>query len=213
MVNKRDMFINGKKYEVEDLENYVKNPDAYIAGYTAIDIGQQFIYPVIPSTSNEPGICIRPNSPILYVTDPPEEDAEQYRREKMIDYSESGTFKEFIEKQEMVRELEKDILSSPDNIYVPPEDENDSAAMKALKKAIIDKHIDLDKYEPRFGSNYSNDKRIFNKNNISLQMLIRMCNATDIKASLTLEDQNEDVANPMGSVITVELTSGGNESE
>lgn len=213
MVNKRDMFINGKKYEVEDLENYVKNPDAYISGYTAIDIGQEYIYPVISSTSTDPGIYVKPNAPILYVKNPNEEDAEQYKREHIIDYNESKTFKEFIQTQEMVRDLEKDILTSPDNIYVPPEDENDSAAMKALKKAITDKHIDLDKYEPRFGSNYSNDKRIFNKNNISLQMLVRMCNATDIKASLTLEDQNENVANPMGSVITVELTSKNNESE
>lgn len=213
MVNKRDIFINGKKYEVEDLENYVKNPDAYINGFTAIDIGQQYIYPIIHSNSTSPGIYIKPNSPILYAVDPPEDEAEQYRRENMIDYNKADSFKEFIETQTMVRELEKDILTSPDNIYVPPEDENDSPAMKALKQAITDKHIDLDKYEPRFGSNYSNDKRIFNKNNISMQMLVRMCNATDIKASLTLEDQSEDVANPMGSVITVELTSKNNESE
>ena len=211
MVNKRDIFINGKKYEVEDIENYVKSPDAYISGYTALDVGQQFIYPIIPNNSTAPGIHVKPNCPILYVTDPPEEDKDQYDRSNIIDYNKADTFKDFIETQNMVRELEKDILTSPDNIYVPPEDENDSPAMKALKKAITDKHIDLDKYETRFGSNYSNDKRIFNKNNISMQMLVRMCNATDIKASLTLEDQNPDVANPMGSTITVELTSGNNE--
>ena len=113
----------------------------------------------------------------------------------------------------MVKELERDILTSPDNIYVPPEDKNDSPAMKALKEAVIDKKIDLDKYEPRFGSNYNNDKRIFNKQNISLPMLVRMCNALDIKATLTLEDQNSDVPNPMNTSISVEVTSANNDVE
>ena len=83
--------------------------------------------------------------------------------------------------------------------------------MKALKEAVTDKHIDLDKYEPRFGSNYNNDKRIFNKPNISLAMLVRMCNALDIKATLTLEDQQmpdgAETPNPIGRTISVELTS------
>ena len=41
-------------------------------------------------------------------------------------------------------------------------------------------------------------------------MLVRMCNALDIKATLTLEDQlndNGEVPNPMDNVISVELTS------
>lgn len=216
MVNKREIMINGRLYEIATLDDYSKNPDAYLNGYTAIDIGQQRVYPVIPTTSPNPGIMFRPSSPFSYVRDPDPDD-HQYDRENIIDFTDVKSYKEFIEKQNMVRELEKDILTTPDNVYVPPEDVNDTPAMKALKEAVKDKHIDLDKYEPRFGSNYNNDKRIFNKPNISLPMLVRMCNALDIKATLTLEDQAMDdgseTPNPIGKTITVELTSTQSNSD
>ena len=48
-------------------------------------------------------------------------------------------------------------------------------------------------------------------------MIVRIANALDIKASLTLEDQTTDsgdtVPNPMGNSITVELTSKQNFDE
>ena len=216
MVGKKEILINGRLYEVVSISEYTSNPDAYLAGYTAIDIGQDKIYPVIPSTSQQPGIYFRNKSPFGYVREPAEGDT-QYLRNNLIDFSDVKSYKEFIEKQNMVRELEKDILTTPDNVYVPPEDVNDTPAMKALKEAVKDKHIDLDKYEPRFGSNYNNDKRIFNKPNISLPMLVRMCNALDIKATLTLEDQSmedgSETPNPIGKTITVELTHAQSNSD
>lgn len=209
MVNKREIMINGRLYEVTNIDDYTKNPDAYLSGYTAIDIGQKRIYPVIPTTSPNPGITFRSKSPFCYIKEPDEND-HQYDRENIIDFTDVKSYKEFIEKQNMVRDLEKDILTTPDSVYVPPEDPNDTPAMKALKEAVTDKHIDLDKYEPRFGSNYNNDKRIFNKPNISLAMLVRMCKALDIKATLTLEDKPMDdgseTPNPIGKSISVELT-------
>ena len=85
--------------------------------------------------------------------------------------------------------------------------------MKALKNAVLDKHIDLDKYEPRFGSNYNNDKRLFNKSTISLIMLKRVCEALDRDATLTLSDKSDDVPNPIGRTIQVKLTGGVSEDE
>lgn len=215
MVNKREIFLNGKMMEVVNLEDYAKNPDGYLNGYVAVDIGQDHVYPVLPANSKEYGIVVKRNCPVLHVNEPDPDVEEQYRKSKVIDYSKASTFQDFAATQGMVREIEKDILTSPDNIYVPPKDDNDSEAMKALKSAVEKKHIDLDKYEPRFGSNYNNDKRIFNKNTISLAMLMRMCNALDIKASLILEDQQSEsgdpVPNPMGCKIVTELTSGTSE--
>lgn len=217
MVNEKKTLIGDKLYEVTNIEQYAANKDAYLQGYVAVDPGVgDFILPVIPSTSQEPGIYIRPNAPFSYAREPKGEEADQYRRTSVIDYSDAKTFKQFIDKQNMVRELENDILSSPDNIFTPASDPNDSPAMYALKQAVVDKHIDLDKYEPRFGSNYPNDRRIFTKSDISLKMLVRMCNALDIKATLTLEDQESDlgdIPNPMGKSISVELTSRLSESE
>ena len=212
MVSKREILINGRLYEVVDLKDYINNEDVYLQGYTAIDDGLGNVYPIVPFTSSEPGVKYRKSAPV-YFANVPEGTASQYTSDKVIDYSKANTYKEFVETQNMVKELERDILTSPDNIYVPPEDQNDSPAMKALKEAVIDKKIDLDKYEPRFGSNYNNDKRIFNKQNISLPMLVRMCNALDIKATLTLEDQNGEVPNPMNNTISVEITSANNSSD
>lgn len=212
MVSKREILINGRLYEVINMKDYIGNEDAYLAGYTAIDDGMGHIYPIVPFTSTDAGVRYRKSAPVFFAN-VPEGTAEEYNADKVIDYSKANTYKQFVETQNMVKELERDILTSPDNIYVPPEDQNDSPAMKALKEAVIDKKIDLDKYEPRFGSNYNNDKRIFNKQNISLPMLVRMCNALDIKATLTLEDQSGEVPNPMNNTISVEITSANSNEE
>lgn len=217
MINKREILIKDRLYEVVDIEQYAKHSEAYLNGYVAIDPGVgDYILPVIPSTSTEPGIYVRSDAPFSYANEPSEEVSDMYNRKNVIDYGDAKTFKQFIDKQTMVRELENDILSSPDNIFSPTIDPEDSPAMTALKQAVTEKKIDLDKYEPRFGSNYPNDRRIFTKNDISMKMLVRMCNALDIKAVLTLEDQDSDIGeipNPIGKSISVELTSRVSDSE
>ena len=92
-------------------------------------------------------------------------------------------------------------------------DDEDSNEMKGMKEAVIAKHIDLDKYEHRFGSNYNNDKRLFNKHTISLPMIKRLCNALDMKATLVIEDANSDVPNPIGKKITIDVISNDEEGE
>ena len=77
--------------------------------------------------------------------------------------------------------------------------------MVALKTAVNNKHIDLDKYEHRFGENYANDKRLFNKNNISLGKMKTIANALDMDITLTIKDV-PDAPNPIGEVIEVKLT-------
>lgn len=206
---KKEKMINGRLYEVETLEQYMKNPDVYLQGYTAIlDEDTAMVLPIVNNSS--PGIIAKNNSPVVLVNMPQENERDEYSASSMIDYSKATDFGKFMEMQQLVRDIERDVLTSPDNIYVPAENPEDSPALRALKKAVIDKHIDIDKYEKRFGSNYNNDKRNFNKTTISLPMLVRMCNALDIKASLTLTDQdaNGEIANPMNDSITVELTSG-----
>lgn len=212
MVSKKEILINGRLYEVVPLSDYIGNEDSYLSGYTAVEDGMGHVYPIVPPTSQEPGLRYRKRTPVYFAQIPEGKEAD-YSADKVIDYSKADSFKEFIETQDMVKELEKDILTTPNNVFTPVEDENDSPAMKALKEAVIAKKIDLDKYEPRFGANYNNDKRIFSKQNISLPMIVRMCNALDIKATLTLEDKNSDVPNPINKVISVEVTSreGSNE--
>lgn len=205
------LYTGDKLLDVVPIGDYFRSPNFYVSKGTAIDIGQDHVFPVISDIDKTPGIVIKPGKPIAFCknTDTPE--MEKYETSKVIDFSNSKDAKEFMEKQTLLHQLEKDVLSNPDNIFSPETDSSEAPAMQLLKKAVCSKHIDLDKYEPRFGSNYANDKRLFNKPSISMQMLTRVCNALDIKATLTLEDQEGDIANPMGpeNKMSIELTNAG----
>ena len=208
----KKMRINDKIYEVTSLEDYTANKDAYIPQYTAIeDPYTKLVLPVKNRYDSGPGIVV--GSGVSYVTEPEPEDRDEYRDAKVIDFSNMKSIHEMMQKQDMVKSLERDILTSPDNIFAPKIFDDDSPEMKALKTAVLAKHIDLDKYEPRFGSNYNNDKRLFNKSTISLSMAKRICDALDIEATLILKDKNDDVPNPMGKTIEVKLTGGIPEDE
>ena len=204
-MNKK-MRIEDRIYDVTSLEDYTQNKDAYIPQYTAIhDPDSHLVLPIKNRYDTGPGINV--GTGISYIEEPVE-NREEYEDKGIIDFDNSKSIHDLMEKQRVVRSLERDILTSPDNIFCPKIFDDDSPEMKALKSAVQDKHIDLDKYEPRFGSNYNNDKRLFNKNTISLSMLKRVCEALDIDATLTLSDKNTDVPNPIGRTIEVKLTGG-----
>lgn len=208
----KKMRINDKIRDVATLEEYTKHRDAYIAQYTAIhDPETNLVLPVKNRYESGPGIVV--GTGVCYVEEPSQEERSEYSDDKIIDFGNTKTIHDMMEKQRVVRSLERDILTSPDNIFMPKIFDDDSPEMKALKSAVLDKHIDLDKYEPRFGSNYNNDKRLFNKNTISLPMLKRVCDALDIEATLILTDKNDDVPNPMNRSIEVKLTGGNSEDE
>lgn len=210
-MNKK-MRIKDKIYDVTTIEEYNKFRDAYIPQYTAIhDENTNLVLPVKNRYENGPGIVV--GSGVSYIEEPVEEEKHEYSGEAIIDFDNSKNIHDMMQKQKAVRTLERDILTSPDNIFTPKIFDDDSAEMKALKNAVLDKQIDLDKYEPRFGSNYNNDKRLFNKSTISLAMLKRVCDALDIEATLTLSDKSDDVPNPIGRTIQVKLTGGGSDNE
>lgn len=209
-MNKK-MRIGDTIYDVTSLDDYLQNKDAYIPQYTAIhDPETHLVLPVKGRYDSGPGISV--GSGISYIEEPIE-DRKKYNDSNIIDFDNTTSIHDLMEKQRVVKSLERDILTSPDNIFCPKIFDDDSPEMKALKSAVQDKHIDLDKYEPRFGSNYNNDKRLFNKNTISLAMLKRVCEALDIEATLTLSDKGEDIPNPMNKTIEVKLTGGVPEDE
>ncbi len=200
--------IGNNIYDVISEEEYLRNPSLY-EKYTAIKRGDGYIYPVIDSCSNEDAFkvgyhplgCIN-----LFVLPETETDKDKYSDESIIPFHDITHIKEMINSQQILYNAERSILTNIDNLYVPAIGENDAPEMVALKQAIIDKHIDLDKYEPRFGPNYNNDKRLLSKENLTIGKLRTFCKALDMKATLTIEDANPDVPNPIGRVITTELT-------
>lgn len=208
------MSIGEKIYDVSDLETYQSNEEAYLRNFTAV-VSQdgQYALPIIKAYDGTPGIKIGGLMSREYLPQT-EEDKKKYSMDNAINLSDSKNITELLEKQTAIREIEQEILTNPDgNIFTPKITNEDTAAIKALKEAVIEKHINLDNYEMRFGSNFNNDKRLLTKKKISLPMLQRLCNALDIKATLTLEDKEPDVPNPIGKVISVELTDGDDEED
>ena len=206
--------LAGKFMSVVSLDSYRSNPDAYDPSRTAIefdDIGVAL--PIIGKFDKSVGVSVSQNALFCKVNMPAEEELEDYSTDKVIDLSDVKNMGELMKKQRIIKDIEYEMLTSVDNIFQPKIGENCSPAMRALKMAVNEKKIDINKYSDRFGSNFNNDKRQYNKDTISMQMLERQCNGLDIKATLILEDASDDVPNPIGHKIIVELTEGGDLSE
>ena len=195
-------------YDVITIDEYYRDPSAYGA-YTAIRGTDGYVYPIRSKTDTRPGFY--PTGGLDFFKPPIMSEGPVYSQQNIINFHDATSLREVIQAQQKLMSAERSILTTIDNVFVPEIGEDDMPEMKALKQAIIDKHIDLDKYEPRFGPNYNNDKRLLRKGNITFGKLRSICNALDIKATLTIEDESPDVPNPIGRVITTELT-GGNMS-
>ena len=211
MDNMKKVGINGKMCDVVTLEEYVNNKEFYLTSTTLIEsdaFGDKQIFPIVNQyDKNSYGIRVKSGNAFAYFNNNPSDDEKVlYDPENVINLEDVSSIKELMEKQDMIKNMEKEILTSPDNITAPDIGAEDEPAMRALKMAVIEKGIDLDNYSHRFGGNYNNDKRALLKDRISLQMLQRMCDNLDMKATLTIEDVNPDVPNPIGKQIVMELT-------
>ena len=196
--------IDGAIYDVISREEYVKNPQLYDSQYVAIKGNDGFIYPIRSRTDNRPGYYT--NDAFFFYKQPAVDEYQTYSSQNIINFKNAETLRDIIKTQQKLVSEERTILTTIDNVFAPDIGENDTPEMKATKQAILDKHIDLDKYEPRFGPNYNNDKRLLKKGRITFDKLRAIADALDIKATLTLEDKNPDVPNPIGRVITVDIT-------
>lgn len=202
--------INNNFVSVISLDAYRSNPDIYDTNCTAIefeDLG--VVLPIIGKTDKSVGVAVSPSSLFCRVNMPDDKSLPDYSTDNIIDLSKTKDMAELMRQQEVIKDIEYDMLTTVDNVFQPKIGENCSPAMKALKTAVNEKGIDINKYAYRFGSNFNNDKRQYNKDTISMQMLERQCNGLDIKATLILEDASDDVPNPIGHKIVVELTEGG----
>lgn len=208
----RKAKIGDSIYDVISIEEYDKNPSLYRDCPTAIEGGDGFIYPIRNSSMDQrPGFFDA--GPMQFFNPPMGRDCVIYSDRNMIDFSKASSIKDVIESQAKLASAEREILTTIDNVFIPVTTPEDTPEMSLLKQAITDKHIDLDKYEQRFGQNFNNDKRLIKKSSITFGKLRNICNALDIKATLTLEDKDDKVPNPMKTKINVCLTDGFNSDE
>lgn len=217
----RTTTVDGKLVDVlseqeyaEKAKIYSENPSMY--QNTALEISNgdnSYVLPFRNKTDDRPGIYNEMDGSIYFVRFPNEEEDASYNSKdlQIVDYSNVNDVKEFLKKNDQIRDMENTILSDIDSVYTPSIGEQDSPEMKAFKMAIASKHCDLNKYAPRFGDNYLNDKRILKGPSITMNKLISMSKKMDIEVEMILRNSGDDVANPMDKEIRVILT-GGDES-
>lgn len=196
--------IGGFMYDVISTEEFERDPASCTNKYTAVDPGDGFIYPVRGRNDHGPGFY--PTGGLDFFVLPTGNECTVYSQQHVIDFHSPTNYRELIQAQQKLASTERSILTTIDSVFAPEIGDNDTPEMKVLKQAIIDKHIDLDKYEPRFGPNYNNDKRLLRKDRVTFAKLRDIGNALDMKVTITIEDARPDVPNPIGRVITAEIT-------
>lgn len=212
-------IIDGKLVDVLSEDQFSEtrklfdDPDSAIAVEMTAPDGEAYVLPYRQKNTtidpNRPGIYNA--GPVNFMTFPKTEEQKKQYQPDIIDFNNVTDIRDFDEKREQLANMEKQALTTTgkDNVFKPPFLEDDSPEMRAMKEAITEKNIDLDKYMDRFGvKNYPNTKRKFKDNNITLFLMRRACESLDIKATLILEDKSPDVPNPIGRRIVAELTSG-----
>lgn len=214
-MNYKNYMVNGRLTNVISMDEYSKYQDMYSPGSATIEKekdGKKFYLPIRSSVENEPGVY--PIGNAAAITRFPDENDNTYSdTTKLVDFSDSKTTKEIMEKQNQFRDLEYEMLCSPGDVLVAPYLPNDTPMMRAFKEAINAKGIVAANYKERMGPNYSNDIRKVKENDITIKMASRMAKNLDEEIIMIIRDKNPDVANPIGREIIVNITDGGNDRE
>lgn len=196
--------------DVVDFEEYGAHKDIYANTHTAIEIeagNRKLVLPYKKKGSTGPGLY---DEGIFCFIQEPESDDDRYDIAKVINLSKSQNINELMEKNKMIKDMEDEILTNSDNLFVPNIGPDDTPEMIGLKEAVISKGIDIDNYEDRFGPNFPNDKRLFKSGKITMDKLKRVANNLDIGVKITFYDKSSNVPNPMDKVIEKVITTGGN---
>jgi len=195
--------------ESEFIRRSSLNPDivASLAEDTAIE-KDGHVYPVTKQYSKDVTGVTDLGKVLLYSLTEQDKSADEYKIENVIDFENVKSLQESISKQNQLMSAERTILVSPENIFTPVIKEEDTPEMKLLKQAICLKGIDLDNYKQRFGSDYNNDRRLFEQNSITFFKLKRLAEIMDMNVSLSLEDK-PGAPNPIGEKLTIQITSDG----
>lgn len=212
--------VEGRLVDVVSFEKLEESKELYASAGnpTAVEVktctGEQFILPFNDRTTmSNDRAGVYPFGNVGYIIKYPDKKYKKEYQPDVIDFGDVDSIQGFINKQDRVKDVEREILCSPDNIYKPAIGEHDAPEMKAIKEAIRAKNIDIDKYADRFGENFPNDKRKLKDDKITLFLLKRMAECLDMNVDLIISDKNPNVPNPIGMPIKVSLTGNGEETE
>lgn len=197
--------INNRLYDVLSEKEFRQQQSTLKINEVAVQV-DDLVLPYNGAIGYAPGYYN--NGLVCYPVMPDQKDAENYNS-KVLDFSKARNGKELMEMNKSLKSLEKDILVSSDNVYTPKIRHEDTPEMAGFKTAIQEKGIDINLYQDRFGSSFNNDLRIINNSpSITFPKLKDMMGYLDMKGTLIIEDQSEDVPNPIGRQIIIPLTGG-----
>ena len=209
--------IGGVLTDIIPMEQYLDNQDVYATSNVAMVSerdGNKYVLPARKATDLRPGYYTQGSNCVAFARLPSSDCDTNYNYDDVvIDFSKEKTIQGIMEKQNQCRNIEYANLCNPDSIFIPAIDQDDSPLMKGFKEATIAKHFDISKYKDRFGANYLNDIRQYQKNDITIKMIERICDNIDQDVYVTFKDKPGDIPNPMGREITVKITGNGNNEE
>ena len=202
---------NGHIVDVLQYEDYAKDPKKYqehgSAGVLFHHYGKDLLLPVksdyTPNVSL-PGVYNAGS--IDFVIYPDEAFADKYVPKQFVSMSNNDDIVQLIRNGEAIKKLDEPFITSPDEITCIPIRQSDQPEMKGLKEALNAKKIDIDKYAPRFGQNFPNDKRQLRNSSATIKIIKRFCENCDMEALLVFKDRSPDVPNPIGKEIVISLT-------
>ena len=199
--------IKGKLYNnVVDINEYTDHSDLYNSKFTAIERPGECVLPIKNRTTDTgPGIYYQSGAMVAMVEKP--DNMAEYNPDRIINFDDVKSIGEVFEKQQIIRDIQDEIMTTSDNVLQLKIGEKDTPEMRALKTAINLKRIDTKQYEDRFDQ-FQNDMRLLKGNSITLGKLISISNAFDISADLTLRDRDDNTPNPMNQNIVIDLTEG-----
>ena len=175
----RKAFLDGKVVNVVSYNELNKHRELYEEQSTGITVKTDTESYILPyrncSVQSAPGVypLCKDKGLDLFVFPINDEDKVDYQPE-VIDFGNSVSMQEYLARQDRFKDIERDILTNPDNIFTPKPGPNDTPEMKGLKEAVAAKKIDIDKYADRFGDNFSNAKRKMRDESVSLLLLKRI---------------------------------------
>jgi hypothetical protein len=208
MVEIKKAKVDNKLYNVVGLDTYAANPDLYPINNTAIAV-DGMVLPLRNKTDITPGLYDA--GAIMQIYKPRDGDLSRYKEENLeiIDLGGSKTTKEFMERSQKVKEINKTILENDTDAYVATRLGDETPEMSIFKDAIDAKRMNIRNYETAIeenGGRFNNDIRIIGKKNISFDKMKMFGNSFDMKITVIIEDKNEDVPNPMGTSFSCVIT-------
>lgn len=197
----KKMKIYNKMYEVTTQEDFMKSPNNFPSGIVAVHVQDQ-VLPFRGAGGVTPGFYATEIASYAIMDD---QENSQYSDKNILDFDSCKNYKDLIEMNHSLKSLENEILASNSNLYVPKINEDDTPEMIGLRQAIIEKKIDIDSYQDRFGASFNNDKRILNNaNSITFQKLKSVATNLDMDVTLTISDK-DGCPNPIGRDIVIPL--------